>query len=212
MAQHDDERDKLFDHEYDGIREYDNPMPGWWVWLFILTVLFAYPYVLHYHFGKGPSLEENLEKEIEAYANMLMAQYGELEPTRATILEYKENETAMIGMAGLFKGRCAQCHLADGSGNVGPNLTDDHWKNVEKVTDIPDIIRNGLVSLGMPAWGDRLTETQIVLLSSYVAGLRENPVAGKAPEGDALPAWSEIPEPEATADAEAEPAEPAPAG
>ena len=61
------------------------------------------------------------------------------------------------------------------------------------MTDIPPIIRTGLVAKGMPAWGDRMTETQIVLLSSYVAQLSRSPIDGKAAEGDPLPAWDAIP-------------------
>ncbi|MDH3626394.1 MAG: c-type cytochrome [Acidobacteriota bacterium] len=193
MANEDKQRDRLLDHNYDGIQEYDNPMPAWWIWLFVLPVLFAYPYILHYHFGSGPSIHDKLDKEIAAYANQLLATYGELAPDRKTILSFRTDETAMTGMSSLFRGRCAQCHLADGSGNVGPNLTDDHWKNVTTVTDIPGLIRDGLPVQGMPAWGDRLTETQIVLLSSYVARLRDQPVAGKNPEGDPIPPWDEIP-------------------
>ena len=79
------ERDKLFDHEYDGIREYDNPLPRWWLWLFIISIVICYPYILYYHFGPGKSVHEALEAEIAAYAGQLMATYGELQPTTPTI-------------------------------------------------------------------------------------------------------------------------------
>ena len=186
------EKDKLFEHTYDGIQEYDNPMPAWWVWLFVLTVVIAYPYIVRYHFGPGKSPQEKWLAEQEAYSLQLLATYGELEADRETLLTYMDDATAMTGMSGLFRGRCAQCHVADGSGNVGPNLTDDRWINVKQITDIPEIIRTGLSAKGMPGWGDRLTETQIVLLSSYVAQLTRQPVEGKAPEGEPLVAWDQI--------------------
>lgn len=189
MADWSQEQDRIFDHEYDGIREYDNPMPRWWVWLFVLTVVIAFPYILYYHFGSGLSIHDQLDAEIAAYAEQLMATYGDLEPTEATLVEYMNNDVAMTGMAGLFKGKCSQCHLADGSGNVGPNLTDDSWLHVDQITDIPEVLKNGVVTKGMPAWGDRLTETEIVLLSSYVARLRKNPLPGKAPEGETIEEW-----------------------
>lgn len=201
MGVDDSERDKLFDHEYDGIREYDNPMPKWWVYLFLLSILFFFPYVVYYHFGQGDSIHDSLEAEIAAYAEQLLATYGELEPDEATLLEYMDNDVAMTGMAGLFRGKCAQCHLADGSGNVGPNLTDDTWIHVRVLTDIPTVLDTGVVTKGMPAWGDQLTETQIVLLSSYVAQLRRNPVAGKAPQGDPVPPWPTAPPPPVEEDA-----------
>ena len=146
-------RDKLFDHEYDGIREYDNPMPAWWVWMFVLSVLFAFPYVLWYHIGNGPSILDALEAEQAAYAEKLLATYGDLSVDEPTILRMMEDENAMLAMKGLFKGKCSQCHLADGSGSVGPNLTDDHWKNVKGVVDIAEVIRTGITTKGMPAWG-----------------------------------------------------------
>lgn len=185
-------RDQVFDHEYDGIKEYDNPMPRWWVYIFAGTCLFVFPYIVYYHFGQGPSVHDKLDAEIAAYAEQLMATYGELEPDVPTLVRYMQDDVAMTGMAGLFKGKCAQCHQADGSGNVGPNLTDEHYVNIAQIVDIPELITNGLATKGMPAWGDRLTETQIVLLSSYVARLRDNPVPGKPPEGEIIASWPTV--------------------
>jgi cytochrome c oxidase cbb3-type subunit 3 len=202
MDHNDIERDKLFDHDYDGIMEYDNPMPKWWVYLFVASIIYSVAYFAWFHSGDDALQHERgiygaLDAEIAAYAQQLMATYGELEPDQQTILSYMENDVAMKGMAGLFKGKCAQCHNADGSGQVGSNLTDDYWINVTEVTDIAEVLTNGRVAKGMPAWGDQLTSTEIVLLSSYVASLRENPVPGKAPEPNAkqIPPWPE-PEPQ----------------
>jgi cytochrome c oxidase cbb3-type subunit 3 len=193
------EYDKLLDHEYDGIREYDNPLPKWWLWLFVGCIVICWPYILYYHFGSGPSVHDALDAEIAAFADQLMATYGELEPDLPTIARYMDDDVAMTGMSSLFKGKCAQCHLADGSGNVGPNLTDDHWINVKTLTDIPNVLQYGVITKGMPEWGTQLTETQIVLLSSYVAQLRRNPVPGKEPQGDPIDPWpapGELPAPE----------------
>ena len=52
------DRDKLFDHEYDGIREYDNPMPKWWLYIYLITFIICFPYILYYHFGDGPSVHD----------------------------------------------------------------------------------------------------------------------------------------------------------
>lgn len=183
------DRDKIFDHEYDGIREYDNPMPRWWVLLFVLSIVFCFPYIVWYHFSPGNTIEDALDAEIAAFAQQLLATYGELQPDAETLLRFMDDDVAMTGIAGLYKGKCAQCHLADGSGNVGPNLTDPAWINVREITDIATILDEGVVKKGMPAWGDKLTTTQLVLLSSYVARLSRTPVAGKAAEGTTIPAW-----------------------
>lgn len=191
------ERDKLFDHAYDGIREYDNPMPGWWVWMFWLTIIFCIPYVMWYHIGLGPSVEDDYQGELAAYAQQLMETYGELEPDEATILRFMDDPVAMTGMSGLFKSKCAQCHLADGSGNVGPNLTDDQWINVKELTDIYTILQEGVVAKGMPKWEGKLTKTEMVLLSAYVAQLRRDPLPGRPAQGSKIPPWPEAAPPEA---------------
>ncbi len=189
MAEPRTELDRVFDHDYDGIREYDNPMPLWWIVIFAVTVVFAFPYILHYHFGAGLSNEQLLEAEVGAYATQLVATYGDLEPDQPTLLRFMDDRVAMAGMKGLFRGRCAQCHQPDGSGNVGPNLTDDSWVHVKTITDIPAVVRAGVPVKGMPAWSASLTETQIVLLSAYVASLRRAPLDGKPPQGEIIPAW-----------------------
>ena len=193
MATTDVERDKLFDHEYDGIQEYDNPMPGWWVWLWIGTILFCLPYVMWFHLGKGPSIHDRLDAEIAAFGQQLIETFGELEPTADNLTAMMEQEAAMAAMDSLFKGRCAACHQANGSGSTGPNLTDDSYINVNEITDIPDIITNGVIERGMPAWGEQLTQTQIVLISAYVANLRGRNLEGKAPEGDEIAPWPDPP-------------------
>ncbi len=76
---------------------------------------------------------------------------------------------------------------------VGPNLTDENWKNVRNIEDIAKVIANGAANGSMPAWKNRMShKNQIVLTAAYVASLRDNPVTGgKPPEGNPIPPWSE---------------------
>ncbi|MBT8484100.1 MAG: cytochrome C oxidase Cbb3 [Phycisphaerales bacterium] len=181
--------DRLLDHEYDGIREFDNPLPGWWVWIFVGSILICFPYVMWYHLGEGSSVHDAYEAELAAYAEQLMATYGELTADDATIRSYMDDDIAMSGMARLFRSKCAQCHMADGSGNIGPNLTDDAWLHVTELADIAQVVRAGVPDKGMTAWEGRLSETQIVLVSAYVAQLSRNPIGGKPPQGDVVDPW-----------------------
>lgn len=186
--------DRLMSHSYDGIMEYDNPMPGWWVWMFTASIIFCVPYVMWYHLGAGPSIYEKLDAELAAYDEFLLDLYGELEPDEETILHYAGDEAAMKAMGGVFDGKCALCHNKDGGGggNAGANLTDDSWIHVATITDIAEVLTNGRPVQGMPAWKDQLTETQIVLLSSYVAHLQKYPVpppGGKEPQGERVEPW-----------------------
>jgi cytochrome c oxidase cbb3-type subunit 3 len=179
----------LMDHEYDGIREYDNPLPAWWTWTWIATIVFCVPYVFWYHLGEGPSLDDKYQAELEAFAAKLVETYGDLEATPETIASFMHDPVAMSGMASQFRGKCAQCHLEDGSGQVGPNLTDDAWLHVSDLTDIVKVLQEGVPQKGMPAWGDQFTDTQLVLMAAYVASLREAPKDGKEPQGSVIPPW-----------------------
>ena len=180
----------LRDHTYDGIQEYDNPLPGWWVWMFVLSVVFAFPYAVYYHAADGRALEDEYEGEVAAYAELLLQTYGELAPDAETISSFMDDPVAMAGMQSLFKSKCTQCHRADGTGSVGPNLTDDRWLHVKELTDIFAVLRDGVVAKGMPQWGGQLSDTQIVLMSSYVASLRRAPKPGKEPQGEVIPPWT----------------------
>ncbi len=184
--------DELLDHEYDGIREYDNPLPGWWVKLFWLTILFCVPYVLWYHIGIGPSLHDKYEAELASYARQVMETYGNLQPDAVTIARFMDDDLAMTGMAGLFRSRCAQCHLSDGSGSVGSNLTDGHWVHVRSLPDLFEVIADGVPARGMPPWRDSLSQTQMVLLAAYVARMGRDPKPGRAPEGERIDPWPPI--------------------
>lgn len=194
MANDRPQRDVLFDHAYDGIMEYDNPMPGWWVWLFVGSIVFSFLYVLYYHVGIGPSIYEKLEAEKAAYGQKLIERFGELEADEPTIAAMMRDENVMNSLSSLFKGKCAQCHAADGSGGVGPNLTDDAYINVKSLTDIARIITNGVEAKGMPAWDGQFSETQIVLMSAYVAHLRTtDPGGGREAQGEPIPPWPQPP-------------------
>ncbi|MFG0251815.1 MAG: cbb3-type cytochrome c oxidase N-terminal domain-containing protein [Phycisphaerales bacterium JB038] len=196
MANEKPERDVLFDHAYDGIMEYDNPMPGWWVWMFIGSIVFSFLYVLFFHVGIGPTIWDQLESAKAAHAAKLVADFGELEPTEEEINRQRFNDIAISSMGSLFKGKCAQCHAADGSGGVGPNLTDDAYINIKRLPDIARILNKGVVDKGMPAWEEQFSETQIVLMAAYVAHLRStDPGQGKDAEGEVIDPWPEyVPE------------------
>lgn len=184
--------DELTNHEYDGIREYDNPTPGWWHLIFMGSVLFVFPYILIWHFSPiGLSPEQRLEADIAAYYRAQFAKFGELTPDEATIGGLMANAEYMNAVKSTFEGKCASCHKADGSGLVGPNLTDDAYINVQSLTDIYNTIEQGVVLKGMPAWGRQLHPTEVVLLSAYVASLRGQNLPGRAAEGEIAPAWPE---------------------
>ena len=91
--------DQVFEHEYDGIQEYDNPLPRWWVTLWALSIIFCFPYLLYYHVGAGPSIIDNLDAENAAFAARLLETYGELKIDEGTILTFCPSLHALAGGA-----------------------------------------------------------------------------------------------------------------
>lgn len=183
--------DILTDHSYDGIQEYDNPLPGWWKFLFWLFIFFAPLYYAYFHFGvEGRTVHDQYDRHMASIFELKFEKIGELSPDRETILKYmKDPEWRAVGKV-VFKTNCVSCHGADGQGAIGPNLTDDYWKNVRNVEDIAKVISEGAANGSMPAWKNRLSHVnQIVLTAAYVAAMRENPIAGRPQEGNEIPAW-----------------------
>lgn len=176
-------------HEYDGIREYDNPLPGWWVLLFWITIVFSPVYVLWYHFGAGPS-------EVEEY-NVAMMEQAELEskamlaagdPTDDSIRQMGANASVMAGAAQVYASRCATCHGARGEGKIGPNLTDPFWLHGGKPTQIYQTIADGVPDKGMQPWKMQLPPVQVLAMAAYVDTLRgSDPPGAKAPQGEKEP-------------------------
>ena len=181
---------KTTGHVYDGIEEYDNPLPRWWFHMFILTFVFTVAYLVIYpglgHFNgvRGWTSVGELRAD-QARAD---AKYADLYGAYAQtpIEELAKDPAAMkIGFK-LFSNNCAICHGADGGGNVGfPNLTDNDWLYGGTPEKILETITEGRHA-AMPAWSEVIGEKGVVEVAEYVLALagREHDVtkleAGKA--------------------------------
>jgi cytochrome c oxidase cbb3-type subunit 3 len=187
------QRDSLMDHEYDGIREYDNPTPSWWHAIFLATILFSIGYFVFYEYSPlAPTIEDNWRKRQVAYYREVFGQIGDLKADEPTIVAMMKNEQMMAVAEGIFLGNCAACHARDGGagGLTGVNLTDDSYKNVRTLTDIVATINKGAGKGAMPAWENRLSQNERVIVAAYVANLRGKPAPnGKLPEGERIPPW-----------------------
>lgn len=185
--------DPLLNHEYDGIREYDNPTPGWWHAIFLGTVLFSAGYALFWHVSPyAPSIQEQWDRRQVAYYKEVFGAIGDLAADEPTIIEMMSNEQMMAVAQGIFRGNCAQCHAADGGGLAGSgvNLTDDQYKNVQRIEDLHTVIAQGAANGAMPRWDNVLSPNERVILTSYVASLRgTTPANPKPPEGDPIAPW-----------------------
>lgn len=173
-------------HEYDGIREYDNRLPNWWLMTFYGAIVFAFGYWLYFHtFEIGDSAAEALEIELARAA----AEAEERDAAMAAGLS-DESLVAMSSDAAVvargkevFTQNCLACHGANGEGTVGPNLTDAYWINGHRPTDIHGVIADGRLAKGMPSWKAVLGGGRVRDVAAFVLSLKNTHVPGKAPEG-----------------------------
>ncbi len=176
-------------HKYDGIREYDNPMPGWWVWLFILCIVFAPLYMLGINqFGFIDTYEEDLA-ESQAELGAIRETYAATGPSFKTdsgaLREYAADPLMVASGAETYATVCAACHGDVGQGLIGPNLTDEFWINGGSEEDIYLNISEGVPANGMPAWGASLSEEEMAGAMAYVISLNgTNPPSAKEPQGE----------------------------
>ncbi len=181
------EEDIMMDHDYDGIKELDNLLPPWWTAGFIITILVMIFYYSQVFFNPENYLQENeynnevaqAKAEIEAYKK----EHPELFKTDVKLLT---DAASLEAGKKTFTTICAACHMADGGGGIGPNLTDDKWilgGGIEKIYHT--ISEGGRPGKGMVAWKSSLSPEQRQQVASYVISLQgTTPANPKAPQGD----------------------------
>ncbi|MEL7247527.1 MAG: cbb3-type cytochrome c oxidase N-terminal domain-containing protein [Bacteroidota bacterium] len=199
------ESDVMLDHNYDGIRELDNILPPWWVGLFYATIFIGIGYFSYYHISdKGLSSSEKyaveMEEAAEAVKAYLATQADQVDETNVEALV--DADQLALGES-IFNTQCAVCHMADGGGGVGPNLTDEYWLHGGDIKDIFTTIKYGVPEKGMISWKAQLRAGDMQRVASYILTLGgTTPANPKAPEGDLYtPAADEVPAEEADATA-----------
>lgn len=172
-------------HSYDGIKEYDNPLPPWWVYLFIITIIWSVVYIYYFHISDwGPSSAEEYELSLIPTDEQLVAQQsGAWSNLEFVVLT---DSDALDKGKQIFVQNCVSCHKDDGGGGIGPNLTDQYWIHGGGFKDIATVIINGVPEKGMVSWKPLLTPEDIMKVASYVhEELAGNNVSnGKAPQGE----------------------------
>jgi cytochrome c oxidase cbb3-type subunit 3 len=180
------DRDRLLEHDYDGIKEYDNPLPSWWSWIFVVTIAFSVGYWLYYQIGPGPSLIAEYEQEMREHAALQakLAPVAAGGPSEDRLRALMKDGPVMASAREIFATRCVPCHGPQGQGIIGPNLTDDYWLHGSALVDIRKTINDGVVEKGMIPWKDQLKPAEIDAMAAYVATLRgTNPPNPKPPQG-----------------------------
>lgn len=182
-----EETELIIQHDYDGIQELDNPIPGWFMYLFCITIIFAVGYILTYHvFGFGQLQDDEYKTEM-VQADLAKQQYLSKAANRVDENTVKlVNDPAVLNSGQvIFKQSCVPCHGDHAQGVVGPNLTDDYWLHGGKINDVFKTIKYGVQTKGMPTWEKQLSPKQISDVANYIKSLHgTNPAGAKEPQGE----------------------------
>jgi cytochrome c oxidase cbb3-type subunit 3 len=182
-----EEGEIILDHNYDGIKELDNRLPPWWVYLFYITIIFAAVYLVRFHIFNDYNQELEYEQEMAA-ARMAIEEYKKTAKDLVDVntVELLTEASDLNAGEAIFTSNCAVCHMNDGGGGIGPNLTDEYWilgggiKNVFRT-----ISEGGRSGKGMVAWKTNLNPSEIAQVSSYILGMQgTTPANPKDPEGE----------------------------
>lgn len=173
-------------HDYDGIRELNNPTPPWWRWGFYFSILFGIVYIWRFHISETAPLQLEELKIAEAEAAVAKEEY-----LKNAANNIDENNVKLLTAAGdiadgkkLFAANCAACHGPDAQGVVGPNLTDNYWLHGGKVPEIFKTIKYGVPEKGMKSWKDDFSPKQLAQLTGFIKSIQgSNPPNPKAKEG-----------------------------
>jgi cytochrome c oxidase cbb3-type subunit 3 len=175
----------VMDHEYDGIQEFDNRLPNWWMWIMWGSMVFALLYWIVFHtLGVGVLPRERFAREMEA------AQEAQLQRALAAGIDndffvmMSRSEDSVAAGREVFVTHCVACHLDQGQGSVGPNLTDGYWIHGCEPMQMLKVLDEGVAAKGMPAWQNQLGPTRVHSVLAYLLTIRGSNVAGKAPEGE----------------------------
>lgn len=181
--EHQNSDEKLLDHEADGIRELDNNLPRWWLYGFYFTIVMSVVYMYYYHIYSGPDWNVLWYGPRSSQAEY-DAQIKEAEVMMATAPKSKKEPLALLTDAqSLAKGAeifngtnslCYTCHREDMGGQVGPNLTDDHWIHGCSLEEIVASITTGFPEKGMLAYGsgNKLSDRELMQVASYIISKR----------------------------------------
>lgn len=192
MSDQDQKQNRLLEHEADGIREFDNALPKWWLYGFYFTIAFAVVYVVNYHVLTTPMFGQ---KSIAAEYQAEMAEAARIAASRPGGAKGKAAFTDAANLAAgeaIFMGQrnlCHTCHRKDLGGLVGPNLTDGLWRNGCAVDEMVENVKTGFPPKGMLPFGStqRLTDQEVLQVVSFVISRQgSNPTNPKAndPERD----------------------------
>jgi cytochrome c oxidase cbb3-type subunit 3 len=170
----------IADHDYDGIKELDNPPPPWIMNLFYITIAFSIAYAAYYHWFKQGDLQATEYEKDVAAANAKNQSQQQIEKKPLVLLT---DESSIKAGGDIFTKNCSSCHGTKGEGLIGPNLCDNSWITGNSFESITHTIKNGTPN-GMTAF-QALPDDQLAQVASFILKKLQGttPPNAKAPQG-----------------------------
>jgi cytochrome c oxidase cbb3-type subunit 3 len=165
-------KDPIRPHVFDGIQEYDNRLPNWWLYTLYLTILYAVGYWGYYEWMRiGESDTAIVDSAMAKIATERLASAKLDDPS---LWKMSQNATFVAAGQEVFTANCVACHLASLRGKsetavaIGPDLTDQIWIHGGKPTEIYELIMKGVLTKGMPTWGPILGAKKISAVTAFI--------------------------------------------
>ncbi len=181
----------LLNHDYDGIQEFDYPLPGWWLATFYGGIIFGIGYFIYYQIMSGPTLRDE-------YKDALVKQKSLEDSYREKLSNFDQekfngmfasDEMKSYGHE-IYQANCMSCHNEGGLGDIGPNLVDKYWLYADGSPELVyGFILEGNPEGGMPSWVDKLEEEDLYAVVAYIVS-KQGRTGGKAPQGEEFPIWT----------------------
>ncbi|MBF8149372.1 c-type cytochrome [Winogradskyella sp. F6397] len=182
-----EEHEIILDHNYDGIKELDNDLPPWWLYGFYASIIFAAIYLVKYEIFDGENQYDELQTEL-AEAKIAIEEYKKTAKNLVDVntVELLTEESDLNAGKTIFENNCVACHMPDGGGGIGPNLTDEYWILGGGIKNVFNTVsEGGRAGKGMVPWKNDLKPVEMAQVSSYVLQFQgTTPEKPKEAEGE----------------------------
>lgn len=170
--------------EYDGIKELDNPLPPWLKYIFYITIIISFTYLMRLVVFKDNTIIQKKEYSKEMAVARAKTEVAVKAEAVQSAAKPMTQEQILAGGKTTFDKICYVCHGKFGEGLVGPNFTDDYWIHGNRPEDLKKVIVDGVIDKGMLSYKSQLSNKQIDQVIAYILSLYgTNPPNQKAPQG-----------------------------
>lgn len=165
----------LRDHVYDGIQEYDQKLPNWWLFTLYGAIAFTIVYwVVLLQSGDARNVYGDIDAEMDRIEAAQLASASDLRDS-AQLWAMSTNSSILAKGKDIFATNCVSCHGADLKGGIGVNLADSEWIHGDQPEQIYATIEDGILAKGMPAWGPILGPQAVANVVAYVLSYHQAP-------------------------------------